>query len=182
MIETSGQFFNVKNLVTLSLFNFTVFFSLFVRSFLVPHSLLLNSSPWLASPIEEGRAGSKSPHEKFGFFLSVSQQAVSADINKSSAVGKTMQDLNYDYWNKHIFSTRKRFEEGVWEETAHLATLKSKNYLSLPKDTAEIETGMAEKSCPGTRQTNTKNLVWFGEIERKLAKLSMPTFTYRSSS
>ncbi len=27
-----------------------------------------------------------------------------------------------------------------------------------------------------------KNLVWFGEIERKLAKLSMNTFTYRSSS
>jgi hypothetical protein len=25
-------------------------------------------------------------------------------------------------------------------------------------------------------------LVWFGEIERKLAKLSMTTFTYRSSS
>jgi hypothetical protein len=24
--------------------------------------------------------------------------------------------------------------------------------------------------------------VWFGEIERKLAKLSMTTFTYRSSS
>jgi hypothetical protein len=27
-----------------------------------------------------------------------------------------------------------------------------------------------------------KNLAWFGEIERKLAKLSMTTFTYRSSS
>jgi hypothetical protein len=27
-----------------------------------------------------------------------------------------------------------------------------------------------------------KNLIWFGEIERKLAKLSMTTFTYRSSS
>jgi hypothetical protein len=27
-----------------------------------------------------------------------------------------------------------------------------------------------------------KNLVWFGEIERKLAKLSMTTFAYRSSS
>jgi hypothetical protein len=27
-----------------------------------------------------------------------------------------------------------------------------------------------------------KNLVWFGEIERKLAKLSTTTFTYRSSS
>ena len=58
--------------------------------------------------------------------------------------------------------------------TAHLATLKS-------KDTAEIETGMAEKSSLGIRQTDGKNLVSFGEIE-KFAKLSMPTFTYRSSS
>jgi hypothetical protein len=53
---------------------------------------------------------------------------------------------------------------------------------SLPKDTAEIETGMAEKSGPRTRQTDSKNLVWFGEIERELAKLSMPTLTYRSFS
>jgi hypothetical protein len=28
---------------------------------------------------------------------------------------------------------------------------------------------MAEKSSLGTRQTAGKNLVWFGEIERKLA-------------
>jgi hypothetical protein len=41
---------------------------------------------------------------------------------------------------------------------------------------------MAEKSSLGTRQTDDKNLVWFGEIERKFAKLSIPTFTYRSSS
>jgi hypothetical protein len=27
---------------------------------------------------------------------------------------------------------------------------------------------MAEKSSPGTRQTDGKNLAWFGEIERKL--------------
>jgi hypothetical protein len=53
---------------------------------------------------------------------------------------------------------------------------------SLPKDFAEIETGMAEKSSPGTRQTDGKNLVWIGKIERKLAKLSMPTFTSRSFS
>jgi hypothetical protein len=33
--------------------------------------------------------------------------------------------------------------------------------------TAEIETGMAEKSSHGTRQTEGKNLVWLGEIERK---------------
>jgi hypothetical protein len=30
---------------------------------------------------------------------------------------------------------------------------------------------MAEKSSPWTSQTDGKNLVWFGEIERKLAKL-----------
>jgi len=37
-----------------------------------------------------------------------------------------------------------------------------------------------QKSPAGTRQTDSKNLVWFGEIERKLAKLSKTTFTYRS--
>jgi hypothetical protein len=36
--------------------------------------------------IEEGRAASKSPHLKFGYFL-MSQQAVSADIIPNSAVG-----------------------------------------------------------------------------------------------
>jgi hypothetical protein len=39
-----------------------------------------------------------------------------------------------------------------------------------------------QKSPAGTKQTDGKNLVWFGEIERKLAKLSKTTFTYRSSS
>jgi hypothetical protein len=37
--------------------------------------------------IEEGRAASKSPHQKFGYFLSMSQQTVSADIIPNSAVG-----------------------------------------------------------------------------------------------
>jgi hypothetical protein len=37
--------------------------------------------------IEEGRAASKSPHYKFGCFLSMSQQAVSADTIPNSAVG-----------------------------------------------------------------------------------------------
>jgi hypothetical protein len=35
---------------------------------------------------------------------------------------------------------------------------------------------MAEKSSLGTRPTDGKKLVWFGKIERKLAKLPMPTF------
>jgi hypothetical protein len=53
-----------------------------------------------------------------GYFLSISQQAVSADIIKNSAVGNIMQ------------RTRKGFEECVREETAHLAILKSKKYIS----------------------------------------------------
>jgi hypothetical protein len=40
---------------------------------------------------------------------------------------------------------------------------------------------MTEKSSLGTRQTDGNNLAWFGEIERKLAKL-IPTFTYHFMS
>ncbi len=40
--------------------------------------------------IEEGRAASKSPHKKFSYFISISQQAVSAVITKNSAVGNIM--------------------------------------------------------------------------------------------
>jgi hypothetical protein len=39
-----------------------------------------------------------------------------------------------------------------------------------------------QKSPAGTRQTDGKNSVWFGEIERILAKLLKTTFAYRSSS
>jgi hypothetical protein len=35
-----------------------------------------------------------------------------------------------------------------------------------------------QKSSSVTRQTDGKNLIWFGEIERKLAKLSKTTFTF----
>jgi hypothetical protein len=42
-------------------------------------------------------AASKSPHYKFGYFLSISQQAVSADIPKNAAVGNIMQYLNHKY-------------------------------------------------------------------------------------
>jgi hypothetical protein len=44
------------------------------------------SSKYLVS-IEEGRAASKSPFKKFGYFLSMSQQALSADIIPNLAVG-----------------------------------------------------------------------------------------------
>jgi hypothetical protein len=42
--------------------------------------------------------------------------------------------------------------------------------------------GSVAMDSAGTRQTDSKTLVWFGELERKLAKLSKTTFTYRSSS
>jgi hypothetical protein len=51
----------------------------------------------------------------------------------------------------NFYRAQKRFEEYVREKTALLATLKSKKvykYISLPRDTAEIGTGMAKKSSP----------------------------------
>jgi hypothetical protein len=49
---------------------------------------------------------------------------------------------------EHRQKDLKAFEECVREETAHLATLKSKSIEvdNLLKKSAEIETGMAEKS------------------------------------
>jgi hypothetical protein len=43
--------------------------------------------------IEEGRAASKSPHYKFGYFISMSQQAVSSDTIPNSAVGIFSQKI-----------------------------------------------------------------------------------------
>jgi hypothetical protein len=43
--------------------------------------------PNFIPPIEEGRAASKSPQLKFGYFLSMFQQAVSDDIIPNSPVG-----------------------------------------------------------------------------------------------
>ncbi len=59
--------------------------------------------------------------------------------------------------------TSKGFEQCVRYETAHLATLKSKSILvvNLLKETAEIETGMAEKSSWDQANTWQKHdLMW----------------------
>jgi hypothetical protein len=45
-----------------------------------------------------------------------------------------------------------------------------------------ITSYVAKKGQLGNRQTEGKNLVWFGKIERKSAKLTITTFTYCSSS
>ncbi len=54
------------------------------------------------------------------------------------------------------------------------------NYCNLLKDTVDTESEEAEKSS--WDQANRGDKLWFGEIERKLPKLSMTTITYRSSS
>jgi hypothetical protein len=67
--------------------------------------------------------------------------------------------------NKRILYTWNGFEQSVREENAHIAILKSKGILvdNLLKETAELETGMAEKF--NWDQTNSRRyLVWFGEI------------------
>jgi hypothetical protein len=47
---------------------------------------LFNPLPFSQHTIEEGRAARKRPHSTFGYFLSFSQQDVSADIIQNSAV------------------------------------------------------------------------------------------------
>ncbi len=53
----------------------------------------------------------------------------------------------------------------------------------LVKETAEIETGMAEKSRLDKANIRQKlGLLWKNTLQRRLAKLSKTTFTYRSFS
>ncbi len=59
--------------------------------FKVSHKLfnvftIVTSSEVYSNSIEEGRAASKSPQYKFGYFLSISHQEVSADTIQNSAV------------------------------------------------------------------------------------------------
>jgi hypothetical protein len=63
------------------------------------------------------------------------------------------------------------------EKTAHLATLKYNVYklITILKKLNRLKQEW-QKSPAGTRQTDGKNLVWFGEIERKLAEISKTTF------
>ncbi len=90
-----------------------------------------------------------------------------------------MQYLN----NIEINVLKKDLKNMSWG-TAHLSTSKSKSikFDSLPVDTAEIETGMTAKSAQEPGKQTAKTWFGFGEIEKNLAKLSIPIFTYRSSS
>jgi hypothetical protein len=69
--------------------------------------------------------------------------------------------------------------------SAHFVILKSKSILVdnlLKKETAEMEKGIAGKSKWDHANIPQKlGLVWFGETERKLAKILKTSFTYLSS-
>jgi hypothetical protein len=77
--------------------------------------------------IEEGRAASKSPHKKFGYFLSMSQQVFSADTIPNSAVGIFSQKTEGTKTKaaRVLISWLPRNLETFY--FAHLATLKSNN-------------------------------------------------------
>jgi hypothetical protein len=78
---------------------------------------------------------------------------------------------------------RKGFEEYVREEPAQLETLKYKKGYKLIAFLKTLQRLKHEwQKSPALEQTDGENMVWFGKIERQLAKLSMPTFTYHSSS
>jgi hypothetical protein len=67
--------------------------------------------------IEEGRVANKSPHLTFGYFLSIFQQEVSADIIPNSAVGNffpktegTNRQKQLDVSFSDVFSLPVHFE------------------------------------------------------------------------
>jgi hypothetical protein len=63
-------------------------------------------------------------------------------------------------------------------ETAHLATLKFNNTSVYNLQTPQrLNSKVAEKSS-WNQANRGENLVWFPEIERKLAKLSMSNYLY----
>jgi hypothetical protein len=64
--------------------------------------------PHITSPIEEGRAASKSPHSTVGYFLSISQQEVFADIIQNSPQKQKEQrqkQLDVSFYSMLFFLT-----------------------------------------------------------------------------
>jgi hypothetical protein len=77
-----------------------------------------------------------------------------------------LQYLNHGYWNKHIYSTQKGFEECVRDETAHLATLK---YI------LEIKNTKGRKVQPWDQANGRQKL---GLVWRNRKKISQIINTY----
>jgi hypothetical protein len=114
-------------------------------------------------PIEEGRAASKSLHLTFGYFLSISQQDVSADIIQISAIGNfspTIEETKTKAGRCLFFLMSFPFMY-ILNSLQPALTVYIYQVCLLVKETAEIETGVAEKSSSDQANRRQKlGLVW----------------------
>ncbi len=114
-------------------------------------------------PIEEGRAASKSPHYTFVYFLSISQQEVSADINQNSAVGNFSPKTEGTKTKaaRCLFFLCLFPSCTFWILCNLLLLFTFCQVCLLVSETAEIETGMTEKSTWDQANIRQKvGLVW----------------------
>ncbi len=126
------------------------------------------------------RAASKSLHQTLGYFLSTSQQEVSADNIQNSAVGKFSPKTEGTKTKaaRYIFFWCLFPSCTFWILCNLLLLFTFFQVCLLVKETAEVETGMEEKFRWDQANIRQKlGLVW--RNGRKLAKLSKTTFTYR---
>ncbi len=118
---------------------------------------------YLVYSIEEGRAASKSPHLTFGYFLSISQQDVSADIIQNSAVGNfspTIEETKTKAGRCIFFLMSFPFMY-ILNSLQPALNVYICQVCLLVKETAEIETGVAEKSSSDQANRRQKlGLVW----------------------
>ncbi len=77
-----------------------------------------------AAPIEEGRAASKSPNQKFGYFLSISQQAVSPISFKFSCGQLLHKTEGTILWRQAGTQANRRQKLGlVWRNRKNISQI-----------------------------------------------------------
>ncbi len=126
---------------------------------------------------EEGRVASKSPHYTFGYFLSMSHQAVSADIIQNSAVGN---------FSPKTEETKTKAATGLFSlmsfpflyilNNLHLLLLLTFCQVCLLKWLQRLKQER-QKSSPKVQQK--LGLAW--RNRKKISQIIKDYFTYRSS-
>jgi hypothetical protein len=135
----------------------------------IPSLKQKNSFPW-GLGIEEGRAASKSPHKKFGYFLSISQQGVSADIIQKVCllVVSLLTSLYRPPPHTPFVLTEPLFQDVMVmyiftfeKDLNNVSMTFLKRLQKLKQEAAENETGMADKSRLDQANRRQKpGLVW----------------------
>jgi hypothetical protein len=120
--------------------------------------------------IEEGRAASKSPQQTFGYFLSISKQEVSAIIIQNS----TAENFTPKTEGTKTKAARCLFFLMSFTFLYILNLLLLFTFWQvclLLKETAEIETGMAEKSSWDQANIRQKKLGLAGRNRKKISQI-----------